>query len=116
MDRLNRNGGPDAEFWKRVYRRVARNEAGLEHASFQQYRKAVRELSQVMDAANSPAQSEEFEATLNQLAALLQSPHEMPEADHADHISVLLGDLARQQQAEKLRAPSANNTTIPTSC
>lgn len=102
LDRLNQNGGPDAGFWKRIYRRVARNQPGLEHTSFQQYRKAVRELSQVMDAANSPAQSEECEATLNQLAALLQSPHEMPEADYADHISELLGDLARQQQAEEL--------------
>ena len=104
MDGLNRSGGPNAEFWKWIYRRVARNNAGLEHASFQQYRKAVRELIQVMDAANSPALSKEFESTLNQLAELLQSPREMPEADRADHISVLLGDLARQQQAETLRS------------
>jgi hypothetical protein len=102
-DRLNHGGGPDAGYWKSIYRRVSRNEAGLEHTSFQQYRKAVRELSEVMDAASSPDQSEQFEATLNQLAALLQSPHDMPEADHADRISVLLGDLASQQQAEKLR-------------
>ena len=100
MDRLNRNGGPDAGFWRRIYQRVARNRAKLEHISFQQYRQAVRELSQVMDAANSPTQAEEFEATLNQLAALLHSPLEMPEAEQ---VSMLLGDLARQQQAEELR-------------
>ena len=103
MDRLNRNGGPDAGFWRRIYQRVARNRAKLEHISFQQYRQAVRELSQVMDAANSPTQAEEFEATLNQLAALLHSPLEMPEAEHAEQVSMLLGDLARQQQAEELR-------------
>jgi hypothetical protein len=103
MDRLNRNGGPDAGFWRRIYQRVARNRAKLEHISFQQYRQAVRELSQVMDAANSPTQSEEFEATLSQLAALLHSPLEMPEAEHAEQVSMLLGELARQQQAEELR-------------
>ena len=104
VDRLNRNGGPDSGFWKRIYRSVARNEAGFEHTSFQQYRQAVRALSQVMDTARSPAQAAELEATLDQLSPLLQSPRAMLEPDRVDQISLLLGDLARQQQAEALRS------------
>jgi hypothetical protein len=101
-ERLDQNGGPDAGYWMRIYRRVTRNQGGLEHSSFEQYRKAVRELSLVMAAANSPDQSREFEATLDQLAVLIQSPHEMSEADHADQVSLLLDDLARQQQVGEL--------------